>query len=154
MIPAILALAQLAPAVVGLFSNDKKAAKAARIVSDTAQIITGTSSPNEALAALKADPGAMLQYQQQMNAHTAAMYAESAETVRTEMQGESWLQRNWRPVTMLTFLALIVAKWFGFSVEGITPEVELAVFDIIKIGLGGYVIGRSAEKGIRAWRQQ
>jgi len=30
----------------------------------------------------------------------------------------------------------------------------LALFEIIKIGLGGYVIGRSVEKGIRVWKER
>jgi len=72
--------------------------------------------------------------------------------VISEAQGGSWIQRSWRPVTMLTFVALIVARWLGFTAPGITPEVELALFDIIKIGLGGYVVGRSVEKGVRVWK--
>jgi hypothetical protein len=47
---------------------------------------------------------------------------------------------------MLTFLGLIVAKWLGWTAPGITEALELKVFDIIEIGLGGYVIGRSLEK--------
>jgi len=74
--------------------------------------------------------------------------------VVAEAQGGSWIQRNWRPLTMLTFVALIVARWLGFTAPGITPEVELALFEIIKIGLGGYVVGRSVEKGIKVWKQE
>ncbi|MDP2036933.1 MAG: 3TM-type holin, partial [Ignavibacteria bacterium] len=31
-----------------------------------------------------------------------------------EAKGQSWLQRNWRPITMLTFLILVVCDSFGF----------------------------------------
>jgi len=72
--------------------------------------------------------------------------------VVAEAEGGSWIQRSWRPVTMLTFVALIVARWLGLTAPGITPEVELALFEIIKIGLGGYVVGRSVEKGIKVWK--
>jgi len=72
--------------------------------------------------------------------------------VVAEADGGSWIQRSWRPVTMLTFVALIVARWLGLTAPGITPEVELALFEIIKIGLGGYVVGRSVEKGIKVWK--
>ena len=72
--------------------------------------------------------------------------------VIAEAQGGSWIQRSWRPVTMLTFVALIVAKWLGWTAPGISVEIELALFEIIKIGLGGYVVGRSVEKGIRVWK--
>ena len=74
--------------------------------------------------------------------------------VISEAQGGSWLQRSWRPLTMLTFVALIVARWLGFTAPGITTEIELALFEIIKIGLGGYVIGRSVEKGVRVWKSE
>lgn len=69
-----------------------------------------------------------------------------------EAQGDSWLQRNWRPITMLVFVALIVAHWLGWSAPGLTEQERLAVFEIIKIGLGGYVVGRSVEKGIKSWK--
>ena len=34
-----------------------------------------------------------------------------AKIVRAEAQG-SWLQRNWRPMLMVTFAGLVVAHWF------------------------------------------
>jgi hypothetical protein len=74
--------------------------------------------------------------------------------VIAEAEGGSWIQRSWRPLTMLTFVALIVARWLGFTAPGITAEVELALFEIIKIGLGGYVVGRSVEKGVRVWKSE
>jgi hypothetical protein len=79
---------------------------------------------------------------------------EAAANIRAEATGDSWLQRSWRPLTMLTFVALIVAKWLGFTAPGVTEAVELALFEIIKVGLGGYVIGRSVEKGIKVWKEK
>ena len=79
---------------------------------------------------------------------------EAAANIRAEAMGDSWLQPSWRPLTMLTFVSLIVAKWLGFTAPGVTEAVELALFEIIKIGLGGYVVGRSVEKGIRVWKEK
>ena len=79
---------------------------------------------------------------------------EAAANIRAEATGDSWLQRSWRPLTMLTFVSLIVAKWLGFTAPGVTEAVELALFEIIKIGLGGYVVGRSVEKGIKVWKER
>ena len=79
---------------------------------------------------------------------------EAAANIRAEATGDSWLQRSWRPLTMLTFVSLIVAKWLGFTAPGVTEAVELALFEIIKVGLGGYVIGRSVEKGIKVWKER
>lgn len=65
-----------------------------------------------------------------------------AKIITAEAKGESWLQRNWRPVTMLTFLGLVVCDSFGLL------EFRLAeqAWALLQIGLGGYVVGRSAEK--------
>lgn len=71
-----------------------------------------------------------------------------------EAQSESWIARSWRPITMLTFVGLVVAKWFGLTIEGIDNEMELALMELIKIGLGGYVVGRSAEKVAKAWNNK
>ena len=70
----------------------------------------------------------------------------AASAVLAEAQGESWLQRNWRPITMLWFIFLISAFWFGFVPVGMDVALVEKMFDIVMIGLGGYVFGRSAEK--------
>jgi hypothetical protein len=66
-----------------------------------------------------------------------------------EAKGESWLQRNWRPMTMLFFTGLIGAYWMGFAAPNLPVEAINGLFDVVYIGLGGYVIGRSAEKIVR-----
>ena len=73
--------------------------------------------------------------------------------ITAEAKSESWLTRNWRPITMLTFVALIVADWLGFSAPNLSPELKSKLFDIIQIGLGGYVIGRSFEKVAREFKE-
>ncbi|MFC7050661.1 3TM-type holin [Emcibacter nanhaiensis] len=83
--------------------------------------------------------------------HSKLLEAAKA-TIVAEAQGESLLQRIWRPITMLTFTALIVAKWLGVTAPGISEEIEIQLLEIIKIGLGGYIVGRSVEKGVKAWK--
>jgi hypothetical protein len=63
-----------------------------------------------------------------------------------EAQGESWLQRNWRPVTMLAFVAIIILYWFGIQPENLTQDTINKLFQIIQYGMSGYIIGRSGEK--------
>ncbi len=72
------------------------------------------------------------------------------EIVKTEAASEHWLAANWRPILMLTFGGLIVARWFGWAAPGLSIEEYLKLWDIVELGLGGYVIGRSAEKIIPA----
>lgn len=62
--------------------------------------------------------------------------------LKAESTGHSWLQRNWRPITMLTFLVLVVFDSFGVLKNPLAKEAWL----LLQIGLGGYVVGRSAEK--------
>lgn len=75
-----------------------------------------------------------------------------ASTITAEAQGESWLQRNWRPLTMVTFLGLIVSYWFGYSPQNITEDIIKELFTLVEIGLGGYVVGRSVEKAAKTWK--
>ena len=70
----------------------------------------------------------------------------AGEIVKAEAQSEHWLTASWRPIMMLTFGALIVARWLGWSAPGISEAEALKLWSIVELGLGGYVIGRSAEK--------
>lgn len=76
--------------------------------------------------------------------------AERTGVIRAEAGSESWLARSWRPLTMLTFTALIVLHWLGFTPENLPPEQVLSLLELVKLGLGGYVIGRSLEKTVKA----
>ncbi len=78
--------------------------------------------------------------------------------ILAEAQGQSWLQRNWRPLLMLTCIAIIANNYvlypymraiFGWGVALDLPD---ALWELLKIGVGGYVVGRSVEKGIDLWR--
>lgn len=64
--------------------------------------------------------------------------------ITAEAQGQSWLQRTWRPITMLTFLVLVVLDTMGLTAFRLSGE----AWTLLQIGLGGYVVGRSAEKVI------
>jgi hypothetical protein len=69
-----------------------------------------------------------------------------AQIINTEAASEHWLAANWRPLTMLVFVALIVARWFGWAAPNLAEEEYIKLWSIVELGLGGYVIGRSAEK--------
>lgn len=75
-----------------------------------------------------------------------------------EVQGESWLQRNWRPLLMLTGIGIIANNYVLYPylrlVFTSAPLLEMpdALWELLKIGVGGYVVGRTVEKGIDLWR--
>jgi hypothetical protein len=81
----------------------------------------------------------------QIDANVEELKAGSAAVV-AEANGESWLQRNWRPMVMMVFTGLVVCYWFGIMPVNTDQTTILELFSIVKVGLGGYVIGRSAEK--------
>ena len=65
-----------------------------------------------------------------------------SDIISAEAAGQSWMQRNWRPLTMLTFLFLVVMDSFGWLPFRLASE----AWTLLQIGLGGYVVGRSVEK--------
>lgn len=71
-----------------------------------------------------------------------------AEIIKTEAASQHWLASNWRPLLMLTFGGLIVARWFGWAAPNLSEAEYLKLWSIVELGIGGYVVGRSAEKVI------
>ena len=71
---------------------------------------------------------------------------EASKNIRAEMQNGSMLSRNWRPLTMLIFVGMIVAYLCGKTHERVTEDMMMKIMDIIHFGLGGYVVARSVEK--------
>lgn len=69
----------------------------------------------------------------------------AARVIVAEASG-NWLQQSWRPLMMLTFGGLIVARWFGWAAPNLSEAEYLHLWDIVQLGIGGYVVGRSAEK--------
>lgn len=75
-----------------------------------------------------------------------AIYTAQADIVRAEVASTGWLASSWRPLLMLTFGALIVARWFGWAAPNLTEAEYIELWDIVQLGLGGYVFLRTAEK--------
>lgn len=69
--------------------------------------------------------------------------------INAESNGQSGMQRNWRPITMLTFLGLVVFDSFGWLANPLAPE----AWTLLQMGLGGYVAGRSIEKSIQTFKK-
>jgi hypothetical protein len=88
----------------------------------------------------------LLQLQTSLMSQTLDYEKQIAQSQRdiivAETQANSWLTRTWRPITMLTFVALVV--WSQFTGMEIPPD----LWFVIKLGLGGYVGGRSVEKSV------
>ncbi len=72
--------------------------------------------------------------------------------ILAESQG-NLLQRSWRPILMLWFAGLVGAHWLGFTPENLSEASILALLDIVQVGIGGYVLGRSGEKMIKEYKK-
>lgn len=112
---------------------------------------------NTTIARVVPDPAAQQQLQNELM--TALMAAEgdmqkaAASIITAEAQGESWLQRNWRPILMLWFAVLVGAYWFGMTPPNLSEERIGDLFQLVQIGVGGYIAGRSGEKMMKTWKQ-
>jgi len=92
----------------------------------------------------------------QAEALKAQITAQILEIGRQELEGAvsiilaeargGWLQRNWRPGMMVFFAGLVGAYWMGWTAPNLSEAEILGLFGLVKMGLGGYVIGRSVEK--------
>lgn len=69
------------------------------------------------------------------------------------------LQRNWRPVTMLSFTAILVNNFIlapyiqAFGGVAVILEIPQGMWNLLTIGIGGYVGGRTIEKSIYTWKK-
>lgn len=82
----------------------------------------------------------------QLLAHQADIESAAAKIINTEAASTHWLAANWRPLTMIVFVGLIVARWFGLAAPGLAEAEYIKLWSIVEFGLGGYVVGRSVEK--------
>ena len=82
------------------------------------------------------------------------------EIIVAETKSESYLARNWRPIMMLSFVVVVVNNYMlapylkMFGVPYIIMEIPPDMWDLLKLGISGYIVGRSAEKGIKTWKEK
>ena len=108
-----------------------------------------TLSPEERLKAEREVLALQLELQGKILAADVELAKAGRDAIVAEAQGQSWAQRNWRPVTMLSFVVcilynFIIAPLFHLPSVPIPPD----MWDLIKIGIGGYLLSRGAEKVI------
>lgn len=92
----------------------------------------------------------------------ASIAARQQELVETELKGAieivlaeargGWLQRNWRPLLMLTVIAIIANNYVLvpylalFTNRVAVLELPDGLWTLLVTGVGGYIVGRSGEK--------
>ncbi len=69
-----------------------------------------------------------------------------------EAKGDSWLQRNWRPLLMICVIAIIANNYiFVPYLSAFTDKVQVlelpkGLWALLNIGVGGYIASRGGEK--------
>jgi hypothetical protein len=77
----------------------------------------------------------------------ASIVQEQSKIIQAETNSQSWLARNWRPLLMLVCILIVANNYLIMPLFG-TPPTELPdrLWDLMTLGVTGYVLGRSAEK--------
>ena len=82
----------------------------------------------------------------------------AVDIIKAEAQGDSWIQRSWRPILMLVIVAIVANNYLLYPYLSLywteAPKLDLPpeLWDLMKIGVGGYVLGRSGEKAVKHWK--
>jgi len=77
-----------------------------------------------------------------------------------ELTGQSWLQRNWRPILMLTIVAIVANNYIFvpylqlFGLPAIILDLPENLWNLMTLGVGGYIVGRSGEKILKTWKEK
>lgn len=112
------------------------------LVGEIGSVINTLSVSSKEKEQIKADLLAAVSRQEEV------LNQSRAGIIQTEAQG-NWLQRSWRPIIMLVFAAIVlVGTFFDLPILSDTSR----FWDLLEIGIGGYVIGRSAEKITGHWK--
>lgn len=83
-----------------------------------------------------------------VNRQLEALNRNQTAVVKGETDG-NWLQRSWRPLVMLSFAGIVVVGVL-FDLPLLAENSRL--WDLLEIGIGGYVVGRSLEKMTAFWK--
>ena len=80
-------------------------------------------------------------------AYESKLLESKTRIIESETKGESWLQRNWRPVLMcicmfIVFNNYVLVPYFKLPVTTLDEH----IWTLMDLGVGGYVAGRSLEK--------
>ena len=82
----------------------------------------------------------------------ATIQKAQSDVILSETKG-NWLQRSWRPILMLAFGFIVVYAYFiepAFILSngevGVAQTLRPEFWSLLKLGVGGYIIGRSTEK--------
>ena len=78
--------------------------------------------------------------------------ASASSIVLAEAKSESWIASSWRPILMMNITAIVSVNFLVFPLVEVFTGTKLSIplppelWTLLTVGVGGYTIGRSAEK--------
>jgi len=125
----------------------------AGVVSSISDVIGRfVTSPEEKMKAQLEMTKLANDYQTQVLLAEKDLALQQATVVVAEAKSDSWLARNWRPITMLTFVAIIVWNYIVVGTIGAffsqvhTVPIPTDMWELLKYGISGYIGARTVEK--------
>lgn len=79
----------------------------------------------------------------------------AAQVITAEAQSQHWIVAAWRPILMLLFGLIIANNYIIYPYLSLfwdnAPQLTIPpdMWQLLKIGIGGYIVGRSGEKIIK-----
>jgi len=92
--------------------------------------------------------------------HTDSLEQMRGKIVLSEAKSTSWLTASWRPLLMMVIVAIVAVNYLIFPILNLFIEQELMIelpielWNLLQIGVGGYIVGRSGEKMVDKWKGQ
>lgn len=89
---------------------------------------------------------------QMENSLNSQMIKAKGDIIQTEAESEHFLTATWRPITALVFVTIIANNYIlapymeAFAGTQVVLEIPPQMWELLKLMIGGYVVGRSGEK--------
>lgn len=113
-----LSLSQFVPSVAKWITGSDKAEQIAGKVVEIAKTVTGAGTGEDALAAIKADPAKVLEFQTavlnskvELAKIDASVVLAVNQTMQAEAASDHWPTYGWRPFIGFSFGAYVNAQW-------------------------------------------
>ena len=107
-----------------------------KIIGSVGNAIDSLTTTNEEKASLKNELTKIV------SSELNKLHESQKQVILAEASG-NFLQRSWRPIIMLAFAVVVLISCFTEVKLNNVPE---AFWGLLKIGIGGYIGGRSLEK--------
>jgi hypothetical protein len=126
------------------------------LIGEIGSVIDNVHTSEEERSAAKAKLRALeTEATAQVLAHAETLFQSQRDVLVAEIQGESWLQQAWRPITMLVFVFIILNNYvivpYVSAFGGTVPALEIpnGMWALLNVGIGGYIASRGIEKVVK-----